>query len=109
MSDELVERVALKLRSLPIRDMTDPGGELDELRLREAARAALSALPSHKLLREALDALEPFVEIAKRADQGWTSGNEYGDHTMIAPPIRAGHFRRARAAAEKLRAALEVG
>jgi len=41
---EMVERVARALRALPVRDYAQVGGELDELRLREAARAAIEAM-----------------------------------------------------------------
>lgn len=40
----MIERVALTLKALPIRDRQEPGGELDQLRLREAARAAIAAM-----------------------------------------------------------------
>lgn len=39
-----VERVVKALEGVPVRDDSDPGGELDRLRLIEAARAAISAL-----------------------------------------------------------------
>lgn len=41
---DMVERVARALSKVPVRDMADPGGELDGLRLREAARAAIEAM-----------------------------------------------------------------
>lgn len=41
---EMLDRVAAALRKLPIRDSANPGSELDHLRLREAARAALMAI-----------------------------------------------------------------
>lgn len=63
--------------------------------LRRNADAVTTLRDENERMREAL---KPFAEIADRADQGWTSGNEYGDHSMIAPPIRTGHFRAARAA-----------
>lgn len=43
MSD-MIERVAAALEILPIRDNENRGGELDRLRLREAARAAIKAM-----------------------------------------------------------------
>jgi hypothetical protein len=41
---EMVARVAAALRGLPVRDRSAEGGELDNLRLREAARAAIAAM-----------------------------------------------------------------
>lgn len=41
---EMVDRVAAALRKLPIRDSANRGSELDNLRLREAARAAIIAM-----------------------------------------------------------------
>jgi len=53
------------------------------------ARAALSALPSRELLAEALGALEPFAA-----------------QTRASGPTEERNIRRARAAADKIRAAL---
>lgn len=39
-----LERLARALKGLPIRDAIEPGGELDELRRREAARIVLQEL-----------------------------------------------------------------
>ena len=41
---EMVDRIVDVLRRLPVRDLANPGGELDGLRLREAARAAIEAM-----------------------------------------------------------------
>lgn len=41
---EMIERVAAALKSLPVRDRLEPGGELGGLRLREAARAVIEAM-----------------------------------------------------------------
>lgn len=41
---EMIDRVAAALAALPIRDNLDRGSELDQLRLREAARAAIKAM-----------------------------------------------------------------
>lgn len=41
---DAIQRVADAIAKLPVRDNFDPGGELDQLRLREAARAAIEAL-----------------------------------------------------------------
>lgn len=43
MSD-MIDRISAALRTLPVRDMILPGGELDQLRSREAARAVLEAI-----------------------------------------------------------------
>jgi hypothetical protein len=40
----MIDRVSDVLARLPVRDLTDPGGELDKLRRREAARAVLGAI-----------------------------------------------------------------
>lgn len=56
---------------------------------RELARAALSALPERELLAEALSALEPFAA-----------------QTRARGPTEERNIRRARAAADKIRAAL---
>lgn len=42
--EELKEKIADELRKLPLRDPAQSGGELDELRIREAVRAALRAI-----------------------------------------------------------------
>lgn len=41
---ELIDRAVAALMKLPIRDAANPGGELDNLRLREAVRAVLVAI-----------------------------------------------------------------
>lgn len=41
---DLIERVAMALERLPIRDISNPGSDLDGLRLREAARAAVDVV-----------------------------------------------------------------
>lgn len=50
----MVERVADVLARLPVRDASDPGGELDTLRRLEAARAVIDALmePTPEMLTE---------------------------------------------------------
>jgi hypothetical protein len=53
---EMVERVAAALRKLPIRDSKNPGSELDHLRLREAARAAIEAM--REPTKEMIDACD---------------------------------------------------
>lgn len=53
----MVERVVAVLTQLPIRDLADPGGELDRLRLREAARAAIAAVRDE--FSAAFDRLDP--------------------------------------------------
>lgn len=49
---EMTTRVAAALERLPIRDLSEPGGELDKLRLLDAARAAVGALPLADWLSE---------------------------------------------------------
>lgn len=41
---EMIERVVEALKRLPIRDATNLGSQLDQLRLREAARAVYEAI-----------------------------------------------------------------
>ena len=86
------------------------------------ARAALSALPPRdELLREALSALEAFGEVARREDlHASTIGHpDIANDTESVVSFRCKkiefrsigptmvQFRRARAAADKIRAALE--
>lgn len=40
----MIERIVEALKSVPVRDSAAPGGELDQLRLREAARAVLTSM-----------------------------------------------------------------
>lgn len=69
------------------------------------ARAALSAMPLHELLHEALEALTPF---ASDADL-WSGPDRL---TLVEPApgysdaLNVGDLRRARAAADKIRAAM---
>ena len=39
-----LEKMVAAMAALPVRDLSEPGGELDKLRLREVARAALEAI-----------------------------------------------------------------
>ena len=48
---EKIFKICKALEKLPIRDQASPGGELDQLRLREAARAVIDAM------REPTDAM----------------------------------------------------
>ena len=76
--------------------------------------AALSALPERELLREALEALEPFAKHAEAQfakylpphvasdDSTPVWGNSFEDDADVT----VGDLRRARAAADKIRAAL---
>jgi hypothetical protein len=61
----IVQRVADALAKLPVRDLSDPGGELDGLRLREAARAAIRAATPPTLTAEAGVWHEPLEEPGK--------------------------------------------
>ena len=71
---------------------------------------AVTALPERELLAEALEALLPFYRAAQMAE--WNSDNcgddPAPDSYMSVPSLALtiGQFRRARAAADKLRAAL---
>lgn len=44
MTESMIERIVEVLEKLPIRDNAERGGELDKLRLREAARAMIRAM-----------------------------------------------------------------
>jgi hypothetical protein len=122
--DETVERVARAIyeggfpkggRDYVAWENLDSEGfyALHDLAMKQA-RAALSALPPRELLAEALGALEPF---AKEAAEWGVNGKPLPDDFPIEvreagyPAVPAmfnlGHLRRARAAAEKIRAALE--
>ena len=112
MSDELVERVARAIYNArnpptPLRIKFERLAELgwhDELAAnRELACAALSALPSHELLREALEALEPFAKMAIALNAAISSNEDVlieglGDDP---PVITVGDLRRARAALDQ--------
>ena len=43
MADNVVDAIIVAWEKLPMRDFQSPGSELDQLRKREAARAALDA------------------------------------------------------------------
>ena len=93
--DQLVERVAIAIGKYY---RTSTASE--RISYMGVARAALSALPSRELLAEALDALvEAHDCIASWG--GYASSYFQEKHDL------EGDLRRARAAADKLRAALE--
>lgn len=130
-SAELIERVARALWEdndrycVEIGLLLKPslwGQELleNKERFRDSARAALSAMPGHELLREALEALQVFADYAKTYDEyslaqfglieldthvmGSVHRGDPGHPKNVT--IVAGDLRRARATAEKLRQAL---
>ena len=136
MSQDDVERVARAICAekcaymgepacWTFKEETWPPPACDEPGCVSEARAALSALPARELLAEALDALEPFAEsLVAQTDvthhsQDW---REETDNTVVSiktshqrkgmPDLSPDHtlwvgaFRRARAAADKIRAAL---
>ena len=120
--DETVERVARAIAALRLRgggvSFDDP--QVDEYfrqSIYDEARAAISAMPPRdELLREALSALEPF---AKEAAEWGVNGKPLPDDFQIevreagypATPalFNLGDLRRARAAADKIRAGIKEG
>lgn len=111
--DATIERVAKRIC------LADNGGDhlehhvgiamawgLSSDRYLKLARAALSAMPQRELLAEALDALTPFAVGARSIDV-----DPPGDHEPShgRGSVTAGDLRRARAAADKIRAALDKG
>lgn len=67
---EMVYRVAAALSRLPVRDNSEPGGELDGLRLREAARAAILAMrePTEEMLDGGFAAMDYDDLMSENAD-----------------------------------------
>lgn len=57
MTDTILTRLVKLFKSLPIRDLSAPGGELDTLRLREAARAILIELRQYEVPKGLADAV----------------------------------------------------
>lgn len=112
--DETVERVARAIATLRLRgggvSFDDP--QVDEYfrqSIYDEARAALSAMPPRdELLREALEALTPFA-----SDADLWSGSDSLSLVEAAPgysdALTVGDLRRARAAADKIRAGLKEG
>lgn len=92
-----VERVARALAEEM--DLDD-----DDYYARKLARAALSAMPEAALLREALEALSPMTRGLKEADY-YCPDDVAEDHTVLISASIA-ELREARAAADKIRAAL---
>jgi hypothetical protein len=114
--DQLVERVARAIIEARFADDDDgydmPVTDYD----RDLARAALSAIPERELLREALEALQPFEQEAVLWDDLPEPPDEdkklwigsWGNRYMTDEArFSLGDLRRARAAADKIRAALE--
>jgi hypothetical protein len=122
--DQLVERVARAI--LPVimaqvtgrapRETYDTTIEENREAAREVSRAALSALPERELLAEALEALKPFAifgeiitfdpAMAVHPDDTPASIILFSDG--VRRTLTFGDLRRARAAADKIRAALGV-
>ena len=107
-TQELVERVAMIIAKHVFTERASEwpyAGKEEEIRgrLQRAARAALSAMPQRELLAEALDALTPFAVGARSIDV-----DPPGDHEPShgRGSVTAGDLRRARAAADKIRASL---
>jgi len=79
-------------------------GEYDAVDLIDTVVARVSAMPGRELLAEALEALTPFAVGARSIDVD-PPGDYEPSHGRGS--VTAGHLRRARAAADKIRAALE--
>ena len=87
-------------------------GEYEACDLIDTVVARVTAMPQRELLAEALDALEPFANVAAH-----DIGDDETDRDTFrpfsnpkwarAPLLTVGDLRRARAAADKIRAALE--
>jgi hypothetical protein len=114
--DQLVERVARAIIEARFADDDDgydmPVTDYD----RDLARAALSAMPQRELLREALEALEPFAKEGANWSPNFPDTQGFSTKTMpnyeagdlaFQPAYTMGDLRRARAAADKIRAAME--
>lgn len=63
---DLIARVAKALEGVPVRDTSAPGSELDQLRLREAARAAIKAVG---------EAIEEYDDAETQSSWGWFLGS----------------------------------
>ncbi len=96
--DETVERVARAIAE-------EMDLDADDYYARKLARTALSAMPHAALLREALKALEPFAKGADRHDE--TVEHTEQERHYLPYGLQQIDLRRARAAAGKIRAALE--
>lgn len=119
-SDELVERVAriiyYETRRFGDRGIWEEPRVLSDQHIMSdqekrpfvyAARAALSAMPGHELLREALEALAPMASGLKEA--GYYCPDDVADDHVVLISVTIAELRDANAIREKLRAELEVG
>lgn len=126
--DRDVERVADAIRLSQARDDEGQFAALGDLLgfsgenaartvCREAARAALSAMPHAELLREAMEALEPF-EVFGQILQTDPAFSVHADDMPVSillfsdgvrRTLTFGDLRRARAAAQRLRDAMGGG
>lgn len=89
--EEMIERVAKALKAVPIRDLTDPGGELDQLRLREAARAAIEAMrePTEAMKDAGYEALleDNWPEVWPKDQDGAEYVTEYIEMMLVWPAM----------------------
>lgn len=95
MTESMIERIVEVLEKLPIRDNAERGGELDKLRLREAARAAILAMrePTEAMYCSGGDYLVPMSSLRQSAP-GWELKkpatqhfwNKMIDAALIWPP-----------------------
>ena len=107
MSDNIVERVA---RAIYMHKYGGQGGRWDLVEVKDVwhdyARAALSALPYHELLRDALSALDALIKASSHIHH-WHDGHD-GGMVVSGSHVHAlwEETDRARATAEKIRAAM---
>lgn len=100
--DETVERVARAIIEARFAGDEDGSGDMPTTDYdRDLARAALSALPERELLREALEALQGLSDDVVE----YVALNKLHDADG-SPAINNHWMRRARAAADKIRAAM---
>ena len=117
--DQLVERVAMIIAKHVFTERASEwpyAGKEEEIRgrLQRAARAALSAMPQRELLAEALEALAPFATVGKlfndsAGDTRWREAPLFYCGTREDPQshtLTGMAFDRARATADKIRAAI---
>ena len=118
MKDDDVERVARAIEMHRTPAYADDKIWAEDIELQRSsinpassfnlARVALSAMPERELLREALEALTPFA-----SDADLWSGSDSFTLVEAAPgysdALNVGDLRRARAAADKIRARIKEG